>query len=54
MTTKTNIIFSINRLFFDSKAKESYYCPAKFIIAKPKSQLTISIIVTAIDASAGE
>ncbi len=37
MTTKTNITFSINRLFFDSKAKESYYCPAKFIIAKPKS-----------------
>jgi hypothetical protein len=37
MTIETKIIFSSNRLFFDSNAKESFHCLARFIVAKLKN-----------------
>jgi hypothetical protein len=52
MTIETKIIFSLNHLFFDSNAKESFHCLARFIVAKLKNWFAISIIVTAIVASA--
>jgi ribulose 1,5-bisphosphate synthetase/thiazole synthase len=37
MTIETKIIFSLNHLFFDSNAKESFHCLARFIVAKLKN-----------------